>query len=278
VIKTAAIFPDHAARNSGPVMQAIRAALTKHNIVQLDNSMDADAAIIWSVLWHGRMAANREIYRHYKDTNRACVIVDIGTLARGVTWKIALDNINADGWYGHKQDLDPDRPERLGVRLTKAKGHEILIALQHQHSLQFEKLDCITWLSQQIREIRQHSDRPIVIRPHPRDPMKWPSLPFNISVLRPRAIAGTYDSFDWTNDWHAVVNHNSGPGILAGIAGVRPIVDRSSLAWPIATAKDAIEKSYDIDRDQWLIEIAHTEYTLDEINEGLWLKRLGSRL
>jgi hypothetical protein len=35
-----------------------------------------------------------------------------------------------------------------------------------------------------------------------------------------------------------------------------------------------IEKPYDINRDQWLVEICHTEYTLDELRKGTWLKRI----
>jgi hypothetical protein len=39
-----------------------------------------------------------------------------------------------------------------------------------------------------------------------------------------------------------------------------------------------IEQSYTVDRDQWLAEICHTEYTVEEIKKGLWLQRLRPRL
>jgi hypothetical protein len=35
-----------------------------------------------------------------------------------------------------------------------------------------------------------------------------------------------------------------------------------------------IEQPYVVDRDQWLVEICHTEYTVKEIQEGMWLKRI----
>jgi len=97
-------------------------------------------------------------------------------------------------------------------------------------------------------------------------------------VENPKPVAGTYDGFDWRDAWHAVVNHNSGPGVMAALAGVRPVVHNTSLAWPVSVNIQDIERPYDIDRERWLIEIAHTEYTLDEITQGTWLKRLGSRL
>ena len=71
---------------------------------------------------------------------------------------------------------------------------------------------------------------------------------------------------------------NSGPGVQAAISGTRPIVDKTSLAAPVAVSIDNIEKTYDIDRDRWLVEICHTEYTLQEIKQGLWLKRLQEAL
>ena len=94
----------------------------------------------------------------------------------------------------------------------------------------------------------------------------------------PRRVPNTYDSFDMQFDCHAMVNFNSGPGIQAAVQGVRPIVDSSSLAHPVSVSIQDIERPYDINRDQWLVEICHTEYTVEEIAQGLWLKRLSDRL
>jgi hypothetical protein len=33
-----------------------------------------------------------------------------------------------------------------------------------------------------------------------------------------------------------------------------------------------------VDRDQWLVEICHSEYTIEEIKQAQWLKRIGNRL
>jgi len=51
-------------------------------------------------------------------------------------------------------------------------------------------------------------------------------------------------------------------------------VDQSSLASPVAVNYADIEQPYIIDREQWLTEICHTEYTVQELREGLWLKRI----
>ena len=79
-------------------------------------------------------------------------------------------------------------------------------------------------------------------------------------------------------DYHAVVNYCSGPGIQAAISGTRPIVGPYSLAAPVSVFYKDIDRPYDIDRDQWLVEICHTEYTIQEIRKGLWLQRLSQAL
>jgi hypothetical protein len=75
-----------------------------------------------------------------------------------------------------------------------------------------------------------------------------------------------------------VVNYNSGPGIQAAIAGVRPVVDASSLAYPVAVSYEDLEQPYVVDRDLWLTQLCHTEYTVDEIKKGSWLSRIAPSL
>jgi hypothetical protein len=97
-----------------------------------------------------------------------------------------------------------------------------------------------------------------------------------MEVARP--VANTYDSFDMHFNCHAVVNHNSGPGIQAGIAGCRPIVAHSSLAYPVAVGMSDIEQPYDtIDRELWLAKICHTEYTVQELTRRTMAKKNRAR-
>jgi hypothetical protein len=280
-MQTIAYFPSQCALNSRPVMSAVLDVLRGNNILTQENSMDSDAAVIWSVLWHGRMAANRQVYEHYRAQGRPVIIIDVGALYRGHTWKIALNNITADGYYGHTKNLDQDRPRKLGVSLAVTAFHrpEILIAAQHQHSLQVANLPSIeAWIYKKIIELRAVTDRPIRVRPHPRSTLNLKLLPSDIVLEEPNYLSNTYDSFDLHFDCHAVVNYNSGPGIQAAISGTRPITDSSSLASPVAISIQDIEKPYTVDRDNWLVEICHTEYTLSEIQQGAWLKRILSTL
>jgi len=277
VIKTVAYFPLQCAQNSRAVMSAVLDFLQASGILTQENSMDSDAAVIWSVLWHGKMQANKEVYDHYRRQGKPVIIIEIGALYRGTTWKISVNNITADGYYGHTENLDWDRPRKLGISLAVTAFHrpEILIAAQHQHSLQVAELPSMeAWIYKQILRLRQFTDRPIVVRPHPRSKLDLTLLPNDIVFEEPHPLANTYDSFDMHFDCHAVVNYNSGPGVQAAISGTRPIVDMSSLAYPVSVSYAELEQPYLIDRDRWLVEICHTEYTLHEIQRGSWLKRI----
>jgi len=279
VIKTLAYFPLQVALNGKSIMNSFLDYCQAVKIQTQENSMTADAAVIWSVLWHGRLFANKAVYEHYRSQNKPVIIIEVGALYRGNTWKIAVNHVNAQGYYGHQENLDWDRPRKLKISLATQllPRSEIIIAAQHQHSLQVESIEP-NWILNQINEIKKVSDRDIVIRPHPRSVLVLDHLPPGVTVERPNKVAGSYDSYDMHYDCHAVVNYNSGPGIQAAIAGARPVVDASSLAHAVAIDYADLEKSYTVDRDLWLTQICHTEYTVEEIQQGLWLKRIESAL
>ena len=275
MIKSLAYFPLQVALNGKSIMNSFLDYCQAVKIQTQENSMTADAAVIWSVLWHGRLFANQAVYEHYRSQNKPVIIIEVGALYRGNTWKIAVNHVNSQGYYGHLENLDWDRPRKLKISLATQllSRPEIIIAAQHQHSLQVESM-LFNWIQNQIDQIKKVSDRPIVIRPHPRSVLVLDHLPPGVSIERPNKVTGSYDSYDMHYDCHAVVNYNSGPGIQAAIAGVRPVVDASSLAHAVGTSYADIEKPYTIDRDLWLIQICHTEYTPQEIQQGLWLKRI----
>lgn len=263
--------------NSKPVMAAFLDCCQAAGIQTRENAWDADAAVIWSVLWHGRMRPNKAVYEHYRSLGRPVIIIEVGALYRGLTWKVAVNHITSAGYYGHKENIDRGRPAKLQISLANqtSTGPEIIIAAQHQRSLQMAGIDSMeSWIFTQIKMLRHSTDRPIRIRPHPRSPVHLARLPEGVSMEQPRPVRNTYDGFDMHFNCHAVVNLNSGPGIQAAISGCRPVVDQSSLAAPVAVNYEDIEQPYNIDRQQWLAEICHTEYTVQELQQGLWLKRI----
>ena len=280
MINNIAYFPSQCAQNGRTIMSAVLDYLQACGIQTQENSMTADAVVIWSVLWAGRMAPNQAVYEHYRSQGKPVIIIEIGALYRGNTWKVSVNNITAQGYYGHLDHLDWDRPAKLKISLATQLGSKpnIIIAAQHNRSLQVAGVDMSEWVNNTIGILRNNTDRPITIRPHPRCRLMLNNLPPGVSIESPRKLANTYDSYDMHFDCHAVVNYNSGPGIQAAIAGVRPIVELTSLAYPVAVGFADVEQPYEKDRDLWLAQICHTEYTLTELRTGIWLKRIAPAL
>jgi len=290
LINNIAYYPDQCALNSKPIMEAFLNSCRGAGITPVENSLDCDAVVIWSILWNGRMSKNKRIYEHYRSLKKPVVVIDAGALEREVTWKIAVNNITSEGYYGHTKNLDYDRPNKLGISLENNKiNDKILIAAQHKKSLQWEGMPSLEdWTVDLIHKIRKHSDRHIVVRYHPRCPFFIPTQRFkmllmnkvieNCTLETPMQIESTYDAFNIDYNYHCVINHCSGPGINAVIAGSNVIVDKKSLAYPMGVEFKDIENPPEKDRDKWFVEICHTEYTVEEIAEGRWLTRLKNAL
>ena len=273
------IFNKFGALNSVPIFEAFQEGCKKHRIRVSQHDSSADVAVIWSQLWVGRMAPNRAVWKEFTDSGRPVIVMEVGQLMRGVTWKMGLNGVNARAWWG--EGTEPDRVRKLAMRLQPwHPGDHILIAMQRSDSEQWAGLPpADQWLAQTISRIREHTDRPIVVRPHPRQ--KLPLMP-GIRIQQPQALRGTYDEFDFRSSlgraW-AVVNENSGPGTQSIIDGIPAFVGIDSMAAPVANQDfSLIENPLMPERAQWLEQLCHTEWTVNEIRSGHPIGRLLSRL
>jgi len=284
MIETLSIFPKQCALNSQPVIEAVIQSASRRNIRIEENSLDSDAVVIWSVLWKGRMAANQAVYQHYRQHNRPVIVIDVGSLHRGTTWKIGINNINRLAEFGNHSNLDWNRPRQLGVQLQpEQSGDHILVAAQHHNSLQLASLSSQeSWISQVVTEVKKYTDRPVIVREHPRSPLNRQLLPKDITFQKPCRVANTYDNFDFDlNNTHAVINFSSSPGIQAAINGHATFVSTDSLAYDVANDLDFlhdIETPAKFDKQKWLVELSHCEYLVEEIAAGVWIDRLGDFL
>lgn len=261
------LYREYGALNSREIFDDCEHGLRKlgHQIV----SRDEDIAVIWSVLWNGRMAANQRVYQASKKLRKPIMIIEVGNLIRNKTWRISLNHINNLGQFGSVA-IDLDRPKKLGVELHSEKierKDEILIACQHEKSLQWEGMPKMTeWVVQTVKEISQYTDRKIIVRPHPRNLFSVSGKNFVIEM--PKKLPGTYDNFDIDYGYHCVINHNSGPAVQAAIQGIPIICDQTSLAFSVSDSIKNIEQPRLPDRTQWFLDLCHREWLVDEISEG----------
>jgi len=262
-------FPKYAARNAAPVIESFLQGARYHGISCHQDCRDSDAVLIWSQLWAGRMRHNLAIYQHYRQLGKPVIMIDVGLIQRNHTWRISLDGDAYLAGTGHSAA----RAQEFGImcRPWTQRGRDIVLALQRSDSNQWNSMpDPKIWLKHTVAEIQAHTHRPIVIRSHPRAPLTW--HPENTVLVAPKHLPGTYDDFDFPHCLHnawAVVNWNSTPGILSVIHGVPAFVGPSSLARPVANTDLAlIETPGRPDREQWVNDLAWTEWTVEEIRRG----------
>ena len=278
------LWTNYGALNSKPVFDAFAYSCLDagHTVGYNDKGSDVD--VIWSVLWHGRMANNRTIWEQAQQNKKPIIVLEVGGLQRNITWKVGLNGINRDAYFGPKGN-DDTRAKKLGLTCKPWKNNEngpIVIACQHAYSHQWKNKKPIpTWVYDTATEIRDYTDRQIIIRPHPRCRIQGIEHYVKDVVLQyPKKLIGTYDDFDFhVDDAYAIVNWSSNPATHAIMNGIPAFVGPSSLAYDVANIdlKD-INNPIKPDRTQWLNDLAHTEWTVEEIKQGIPLKSLTSCL
>lgn len=277
------LWTQYGALNSKPVFDAFRQGAMSLGHYVTNNDHNSDIDVIWSVLWHGRMAGNKPIWNKARAQNKPVIVLEVGGIKRGTTWKVGVNGINRDGDY-RPSGNNNDRARSLGLELKpwRTDGEYILICGQHDKSLQWQGMPSMSqWIMNTIDALQIHYEYPIVFRPHPR--CKLPDIERqykNVYRQDPVHVSGTYDDFDMNfNKVKYTVSWNSNPGIHSIINGVPAHVGPSSLAFDVGCPHLLmVDNPYMPDRQQWLNDYAWTEYTVDEIAQGMPLKQLTSKL
>ena len=275
------LWTAYGALNSKPVFDAFEHSLISNGHTVTRNDSNTDVNVIWSVLFNGRMAGNQTVWEQKKPT----IVLEVGGINRGTTWKVGLNGINRDAYFS-EQNNDRSRADHLGLvcKPWRSNGDFILICGQHDKSLQWQGMPRMSnWFLETYDEIRKHTDRPILFRPHPRCRLEHIERGLkNVHRQEPKQIGGSYDDFDMGFDnVHCTISYSSNPGIHSILNGVPAFVSTHSLAYPVGNDIDFlhdIEKPMMPERQQWLNDYAHTEYTVEEISQGIPLKHLTSLL
>jgi len=269
------LWTQYGARNSRPVFDAFRRSIIDSGHTVLENSLSGDVDVIWSVLWNGRMAPNQRIF----NTGKPTIVLEVGAIKRGITWKVGYNGIARHNIISSSCTSET-RAKDLGLPFKpwRSDGEHILICCQNPKSHLWANLPTPSdWITQTVNTIRMHSNRHIIVRPHPRAPLRC-QLPTskNISYQIPSKIPASYDDYNLSfTKAHAVINPNSNPGPQAVLNGVPAFVNDSSLAYNVSnTDLSMIENPRKPVRTQWLDTYARSEHTLDEIKQGIPLSKL----
>ncbi len=279
------LWTNNGALNSRPIFDAFATSLRDSGYDVSYNDIHSDVHVIWSVLWYGRMAGNKDVWDRAKQENKKVIVLEVGGIKRGSTWKVALNGINREAYFGPMGN-DDTRVKKLGLELKPWQYNneygDIIIACQHNKSHQWRNQNSVqTWVFESIDLLRQYTNRKIIVRPHPRCPIPGIQFEFpNVVIQQPKQIVGTYDDFDFDpTNAYAVVNWSSNPATHAVLNGVPVFVGPDSLAFDVGcTNLASINAPVMPDRTNWLNNLAYTEWTVEEISAGIPLKRLTSEL
>jgi hypothetical protein len=272
-LEKVSLFKKYGALNSLPVFRAFEYSLTNAGYQVVDDSYDADVAVIWSNIWHGRMYDNLRVWEHFRNQNKNVIILEVGAVKRGVTWKIGLNGLKPDNLIYEIRKTDS-----YGLKLSKWKssGDHILICGQHDKSNFWKgmpKQD--VWINDCVDIIRKHTDKKIIVRQHPRCVIKQANLK-NVEYSIPLKIPKTYDDFDISfKKCASVISWSGSAGPHAAIAGVPVFCGPDSFASPVGNKDfENILNPETPDRTEWFKQFLSSEYTIPEIKMGMPLKIL----
>jgi len=275
------LFTDYGALNSPPIFKAFAEGCNEHIVY---NDMDADVAVIWSILFTGRMKKNKLVWDHFTKQNKPIIVIEVGSIFRNVTWRVGIGGINNLANFGNNVHLDINRVDKFNLRVKPyiKDGEFITIATQRQDSHQWKGMPTTDlWIKNCVKEIKKYSKKPIVIRPHPRDKVtNYNKLAEEMSDLyfdvpKSTGLSDSVNFKDILNRSWCVVNHSSGPALEAILDGVHIYTGPDSIASPLSIRKwEDIESPPRIERTQWLHKLVHTEWWTEEIKEGAPWRRL----
>lgn len=171
--------------------------------------------------------------------------------------------------------IDPTRWEKIsrnlniGLKPWRTHGDHILLCLQRNGGWSMGNTTVTAWANQTIAQLRQHTQRPIVIRTHPGDKAAKEYVTqivgSNIRISSEPSLVA-----DLQNCW-AAVNHNSSPVVGAAIEGVPIFVTDAlkSQCKDIAnTDLSQIETPAMPDRLPWAQRLSMFHWNFDELRSG----------
>ncbi len=280
------VWTEYGPQNSKTIFKAfVKSLIDAGDEVVLNKSCNADVAVIWSVLWRGRMENYKRIWNDYRNAGKPVIVLEVGGLRRNESFKIGINGINRDADFANQNYDDKRWPLfKHTLKPWNSTGDIIVICGQHDSSEQWKGLPRMEqWVGQQIEEIRKYTTRPILVRPHPRNTIGFPENKYNnVKVRMPKRDFKTYDDTDFKatleRTW-AVVNHSSNPAMEAVFNGIPVFVSESSLCHDVGNIKLCdINNPAMPNRLGWAQKLAYTEWFKDEIEQGLPWARIKKRL
>ena len=213
------------------------------------------------------------IISQQRKNNGDVLVLETGYINRGDGknhhYAAGFNGLNGRADFRNK-NMGPERLAALGLPLRPySRGKNVILCGQVPWDASVDHHNHVEWLNKTAEELKQRTTRPIIFRPHPlADLPPLPGCEFSKNPF-------LYD----LSEAHCVVTFNSNCGVEALFHG-KPVfaLDEGSMCWSVCSKdlKDIEEPWYPAPqlRIQWARDLAHTQWTLDEMREGLAWRHL----
>lgn len=178
--------------------------------------------------------------------------------------------------------VDPARWQKISANLNlrlkdyRITGDHILILMQRNGGWSMDGYDVQDWAVSVIEKVRQYSNRPIVIRPHPGDKDSRNYLDSRnprckIKFSKHVRLSNNVNLIDDLRGCWAAVNYNSSPVVGAAIEGYPIFISdptRSQCREIANTDLSLIDQPTLFDRQVWVERLAMFHWNFDELRSG----------
>ena len=171
-----------------------------------------------------------------------------------------------------RNGYDPDVP-------WKQDGEYILLCMQKVGDASLRDADVFEWTENTVNDIRKHTDRKIIIRPHPlyrksslhntlkEKVLNVPNTHWQETDLLKDGFVSIQEQLQ--KAW-CTVTYTSGSGIDAVINGIPNIAcDTGSMVYDVSSKDIAeVENPYRGEKKEWTNRIAHCQWNIEEFESG----------
>ena len=229
-----------------------------------DYDASTDPLVLRGILKH------KLIKRCWAD-NRDFYYIDSGYFGNSKYNKNPLGNklyhriVKNDLQHGAVVEIPADRWLKLGLTLSNWRntGRNILVAAPDEKPCKFYGVDKDTWIAETVATIKQHTDRPVVVRDR--------------AKLRSERITNTLQ--EALSDTFALVTFNSVAATEAIMYGIPTFTLVNNAASPVSLQDlSKIETPYYPTMDEryaWACHLAYGQFHVTELKDGSALRILG---
>jgi len=242
------------------------------------------------ITWHGKYML------HIKNSGKPFIVSESEPFREHKGWlRFGWNSYRWNDANWNNDNVGPERWNRF-EKLTKIKftdwhspGDNILIMGQKEGDSSLVRIyqegyeSIYNWIYDQILTIRKYTDRPIVIRPHPRNLDRGVKIVNrllekndlkNVAISNNLTSGGNQGGEGLDKDFseaYCTVTYNSLSSVESVVRGI-PVfaLDGGSMAFPVAhkDLKDIENLKYDIDLQDWKNKIAYAMWNKQDVISG----------